>query len=325
MLKRPLIIDCDPGIDDAECLMMVQGSGQFDIRGITAVHGNVPLELTANNALFLSKLYGIDCPVYLGAKDALIQRLTRAEYVHGANGLIGFDTTLPEGAKFAEGHAWDFIWEEAVKQNGELEILAVGPLTNLAIAVMKYPELPKLVKNLVIMGGSVGSGNFGVYSEYNIAQDPHACEIVLQAGFPNFTMVDWNACHMVHLTKEEWQPLLNLPETNKFAGLAKAMVEFEVVNKAKLLEQGSSIFPTGDDHYTCDPTAAAVLIDPEIAQYVEKYVFCDCVGEMTAGQTVVDWLGFAPFKNVKIPVAMDREKFVKIYFDCVKSYDKEEC
>ena len=325
MLKRPLIIDCDPGIDDAECLMMVQGSGQFDIRGITAVHGNVPLELTSKNALFLSKLYGMDCPVYKGAKEALIQRLTRAEYVHGSNGLIGFEYELPEDAEFAEGHAWDFIWEEAVKQNGELEILAIGPLTNLAIAVMKYPELPKLIKNLVIMGGSAGSGNFGVYSEYNIAQDPHACEIVLQAGFPNFTMVDWNACHMVHLTEEEWKPLLNLPETNKFAALAKRMLEFEVVNKAKLREEGTNIFPTGDDHYTCDPTAAAVLIDPEIAQYVEKYAFCDCVGEMTRGQTVIDWLGFAPFKNVKIPVAMDREKFVKIYFDCVKSYDKEEC
>ena len=152
MLKRPLIIDCDPGIDDAECLMMVQGSGLFDIRGITAVHGNVPLSHTANNALFLSKLFDMNCPVYLGAEEAMIQRLTRAEYVHGNNGMIDFDTTLPEGAAFAEGHAWDFIWEEAVRQNGELEILAVGPLTNLAIAIMKHPELPKLVKNLVIMG-----------------------------------------------------------------------------------------------------------------------------------------------------------------------------
>ena len=107
------------------------------------------------------------------------------------------------GFEVPEQLTWDFIWEEAVKQNGELEIIAIGPLTNLAIAVMKYPQLPKLVKKLVIMGGAAGSGNFGVYSEYNIAQDPHACEIVLQAGFPDFTMVDLNACHMVYLTKEE--------------------------------------------------------------------------------------------------------------------------
>ena len=324
MLKRPLIIDCDPGIDDAECLMMVQGSGHFDIRGITAVHGNVPLDFTSKNALFLSKMYEIGCPVYRGAKEALIQRLPRAEYVHGNNGLIGFEYELPADAKFAEGHAWDFIWEEAVKQNGELEILAIGPLTNLAIAVMKYPQLPKLVKNLVIMGGAAGSGNFGVYSEYNIAQDPHACEIVLQAGFPNFTMVDLNACHMVHLKKEECEPLRSLPSTNRFAALAKRMLEFEDGNREKLAERGEGVF-VSDDHYTCDPVAAALLIDPEMAQYVEKYAFCDCTGEMTKGQTVIDWLGFAPFKNIKLPVAIDREKFVELYFRCVKSYDREEC
>ena len=217
-----------------------------------------------------------------------------------------------------------FVWEEAVKQNGELEILAIGPLTNLAIAVMKYPQLPKLVKKLVIMGGAAGSGNFGVYSEYNIAQDPHACEIVLQAGFADLTMVDLNACHMVYLTKEEANALRTLPESNKFAALAKRMMEHEDSNRAKLEERGQGTF-VSEDHYTCDPVAAAVIIDESIGQYVEKYVFCDCVGEMTTGQTVIDWLGFAPFKNVKIPVAMDREKFVKLYFDCVKSYDKEDC
>lgn len=321
MLKRPLIIDCDPGIDDAECIMMVQGSGQFDIRGITAVHGNVPLSHTSNNALFLSKMYGIDCPVYLGAKEAIIQRLPRAEYVHGNNGLIGFDTTLPEGAEFAQGHAWDFIWEEAVKQNGELEILAIGPLTNLAIAVMKHPELPKLVKNLVIMGGAAGSGNFGVYSEYNIAQDPHACEIVLQAGFPKFTMVDLNACRSVWLNGEEIEKLRNLPDTNRFAALAKRMLKHEDANKSNWQDDAF----VDDYHYTCDPVAAAVLINEELGQYVEKYAFCDCVGEMTQGQTVIDWLGFAPFKNVRIPVAMDRDGFAKLYFECVKSYDKEDC
>ncbi|MBR6615104.1 MAG: nucleoside hydrolase [Lachnospiraceae bacterium] len=324
MLKRPLIIDCDPGIDDAECLMMVHGSGQFDIRGITAVHGNVPLAHTANNALFLSHLYGIGCPVYLGAKEALIQRLERAEYVHGNNGLIDFDTTLPEGVAFAEGHAWDFIWEEAVRQNGELEILAIGPLTNLAIAVMKHPELPKLVKNLVIMGGSAGNGNFGVYSEYNIAQDPHACEIVLQAGFPKFTMVDLNACRSVYLTNAECDGIRNLPDTNRFAALGKQMLAFQEENKKKLKDRGEGAI-INDDHYTCDPVAAAVLIDESIGQYVDKYVFCDCVGEMTTGQTVIDWLGFAPIRNVRIPVTLDRDKFAEIYFNCVKSYDKEGC
>ena len=324
MLKRPLIIDCDPGIDDAECLMLVNGSGQFDIRGITAVHGNVPLAHTANNALFLSKLFEMNCPVYVGAKEALIQRLPRAEFVHGANGLVNFDAALPEGAAFAEGHAWDFIWEEAVRQNGELEILAVGPLTNLAIAIMKHPELPKLIKKLVIMGGATRNGNAGVYSEYNIAQDPHACEIVLQAGFRDFTMVDMNTCLMLYLTNEECDVLRNLPKTNAFAELANAMLTFEYANKKKMAELGEQA-GLSDHHFTWDSVAGALLIDESIGQCVEKYVTCDCVGEMTCGQTVIDWLGFAPFKNVKIPMVLDREKFVELYYKCVKSYDKEGC
>ena len=324
MLKRPLIIDCDPGIDDAECLMMVQGSGQFDIRGITAVHGNVPLSHTSKNALFLSKMLEMNCPVYLGANEAMIVRLPRAEYVHGNNGLIEFDNTLPEGAAFAEGHAWDFIWEEAVRQNGELEIIAIGPLTNLAIAVMKHPELPKLVKNLVIMGGATGNGNFGVYSEYNIAQDPHACEIVLQAGFPRFTMVDLNACRLAYLTKEEADTLRDLPESNNFAALIKAILAFKDKNNEVLREKGLGSI-ADENHHTCDPVAAAVLIDDSVGTFVDKYVFCDCVGEMTTGQTVVDWLGFAPFKNVRVPVAMDRDKFAEIYFKCINSYNKEGC
>ncbi len=324
MIKRPLIIDTDPGLDDAECLMLVNGSGQFDIRGITAVHGNVPLESTANNALFLSKMYGIDCPVYKGAENALIARKPRAEFVHGSNGMAGFDTTLPAGAEFAPGHAWDFIWEEAVAQNGELEILALGPLTNLAIAVMKHPDLPKLVKNLVIMGGAAGNGNAGVYTEFNIGQDPHACDIVLQAGFPNLTMVDLNACGTAFLNNEECEKLVDLGEGNAFAPLAAAM--FDHITKFRNSEDSKekTIFDA-DRHTVIDGAAGAVLIDPTLGQFVDKFVTCDVVGELTTGQTIIDWLGFAPFKNVHLTLGIDRERFVKLYFDCVKSYDKEDC
>ncbi len=324
MIKRPLIIDTDPGVDDAECLMLVQGSGKFDIRGITAVHGNVPLSATANNALFLSKMYGIDCPVYKGAENALIARKTRAEFVHGVNGMASFDTTLPEGAQFAEGHAWDFIWEEAVAQNGELEILALGPLTNLAIAVMKHPELPKLVKNLVIMGGAAGNGNAGVYTEFNVGQDPHACDIILQAGFANLTMVDLNACGTAFLNKEECEKLAALGDKNTFGPLATAMLKKEEVFRTSMESRGKTIY-NADRHTVIDGAAGAILIDPSIAQTVDKFVTCDVVGELTTGQTIIDWLGFAPFKNVHWTLGLDREAFVKLYFDCLKSYDKGDC
>ena len=102
------------------------------------------------------------------------------------------------------------------------------------------------------------------------------------------------------------------------------MLAFEDNNKKALLEAGKANI-VSDNHNPCDPVAAAVLINPEMAQYVEKYAFCDCVGEMTKGQTVIDWLGFAPFKNIKLPVAIDRDKFAELYLECAKSYNREEC
>ena len=158
MIKRPLIIDCDPGTDDAQCIMMLNACGLFDIRGIAPVHGNVPLEFTSKNALFLSKYYGINRPVYKGAEERLIVRLPRAEYVHGSNGLGGFEYDL-NGLNFAQGKAWDFLYEEAVKQKGQLELVAIGPLTNIAITIMKHPDFPKLIKKFVIMGGARTAGN----------------------------------------------------------------------------------------------------------------------------------------------------------------------
>ena len=112
MIKRPLIIDCDPGIDDAECLMMVQGSGQFDIRGITAVHGNVPLELTSKNALFLSKLYGIDCPVYLGAKDVteMLDVENAVVNLAGIDGVAGEDYTINVVCANGDVYTVDFTY-----------------------------------------------------------------------------------------------------------------------------------------------------------------------------------------------------------------------
>ncbi|MBQ4093846.1 MAG: nucleoside hydrolase, partial [Oscillospiraceae bacterium] len=175
MSKRPIIIDVDPGNDDAQAIMLLSGSGLFDIRGICAVHGNVGLQHTAPNALYLAGLTGVDCPVCIGAENAILARKTRAEYAHGGNGLGGLEYTVDE-SKFSAIRPWDLMWQEAIACEGELEIFAVGPLTNVALAVLKYPELPKHVKRLIIMGGAATCGNMSAYGEFNIWQDPHALQ-----------------------------------------------------------------------------------------------------------------------------------------------------
>ncbi len=323
MIKRPLIIDCDPGTDDAQCIMMLQASGLFDIVGITATHGNVPLEYTSKNALFLSNYYGINCPVCKGANERLIARLPRAEYVHGGNGLGGFDYSL-DGLEFCQTPAWDFIWEQAVKFNGELELIAIGPLTNVAIAIMKHPELPKLVKKLVIMGGGATAGNATPLAEFNIYQDPHAAEIILQAGFADFTVVDLDCCLSAYLNAEDQEKLRNVPDNNSIAPLIKKMVSFhdEMQNRVKGTPEEEKLKKFRDRMVFCDATAAAILIDPTLAPVRDCFMLCETSGEKAAGQTIIDRLGFAGRTNVHLALPVNREKFVQMYFDALKTYER---
>ena len=141
MNRRPIIIDCDPGVDDAIAILLALRAPEFDLRALTPVAGNVPLDRTAPNALSILELAGARVPVYRGAEKPMFCELHTAAEIHGADGLHGF--TLPEPkTAYAEGHAWDAIYREARALGGELEIIAVGPLTNLGIAFSKYPDLP---------------------------------------------------------------------------------------------------------------------------------------------------------------------------------------
>ena len=324
MAKRPLIVDFDPGKDDAVCLMMLQGSGQFDILGLCPVHGNVPYSVTSENALFLNRYFGINAPVLTGAEDALICRRERAARAHGGDGLGGFPREK-SGEKTEEKYAWEFVWEMANKYPGELEIIAVGPLTNIAIAVRLHPELVNLVKQIVIMGGGASGGNHSPWGEFNIWQDPHAAEICFKAGFKRFVVVDLDACRTGWLNTEEMSVLENLPESNPIAPLMKHQIESHrrfVTERPFPSEEERLMFTTrlGD----CDGVAAATLIDPSIAEMEDRYMFCECRGELTSGQTVIDWLGFVAPPNVKLVRKVNRDKYAEFYLNAVKSYEKEE-
>ena len=319
MEKRPLIIDCDPGTDDAQCIMMIQGSGLFDVRGITPVHGNVPLEYTKANALFLNSFFGIGAPVAVGAEEAMIARLERAEMAHGKTGLGDFEFST-EGLQYDTRKAWDFIWEEAQKAGGELEILAIGPLTNIAILVLKHPEVTELVKRVVIMGGGATKGNHTALGEFNIWQDPHAAEIVFKAGFKDFYMVDLDACGTAYLTRDEQAEMARRIRGTTLEPLFDSLIRY----RDKMFERWpgpKEILQQFMDHYVAyDAAAAAVIIDPSICDYVDKYVSVDCNGVLTAGQTVVDWFGFTGSPNLHVVRKLDRERYVKLFLDCIDSY-----
>ena len=325
MKKIPLIIDCDPGLDDAMCIMMLGADEKYDIRGITATHGNVPLENTAENALFLSHYYGIDCPVFRGAEQALLADHENAAFVHGKKGLGDYECAV-DGLTYAEGHAWDFLYETAVKCGGELVIAAVGPLTNLAITVLKHRDFPGMVKRLVIMGGAATIGNTIPVAEFNFRKDPEVAEIVLQAGFPDVTVVDLDCCKKAYLNREEMGRLAELPETNRIHGLVRSMMEHKKISDAAIIERYGKEYAgnRAEKMVICDAVAAAVLRDPSLVQCRDVYMVVETEGTETSGQSIIDRLGLAQRTNVHLAAEIDRDRYGKLFMDSIRYYEEAE-
>ena len=321
MSLRPLIIDTDPGGDDAQAIMLLAASGQYNIRAICAVHGNVGLEYTKRNALYLKETAGLNCPVCAGAEEALIARVPRAAYAHGNNGLSGLEFTVDED-KLSRKHPWDVIYDEALHWGGELELFAVGPLTNIAITLIRHPDLPGYIKQLTIMGGAATRGNTSPYAEFNIAQDPHALKLILEAGFKKIVMVDLDSCRTAFLTEEEAAYLDNLPFSNPWKPLYD---KFAMANKERQLLMSEDMrkklgFPKGRGG--CDAAAAFVLSHPENCVMEDYFCLCETRSPISAGQTVFDWRGrFGEKANISLVRSIDREAYAAWYLEMLHSYD----
>jgi len=317
MAKRPLFIDCDPGIDDLQAIMMAKGSDQFDIVGIAAVAGNVSLKETGRNAYYIKELLGIDCPVALGADKPMVFEMPR-ESVHGAGGLGGIDVPEPSGA-FAEELGWELLWRCAREYEGKLEIFAIGPLTNIAIAVLKYPQITDYVKRIVIMGGAARSGNVTPYAEFNCYQDPFAMSVVLEAGFRNLTIVDLDACNSAYLTDAEADDLINIPE---FGPILDTVIRFRRKGKRANIdkmteEQKARVL---DRNVACDAAAAAVLITPSVAEIDPYFIICETQSGLNYGQTIVDWTNrFNKHPNANLVLRIDKDKYYQLYTACMNN------
>ncbi|MDD5945890.1 MAG: nucleoside hydrolase, partial [Clostridia bacterium] len=184
-MKIPVFIDCDPGIDDMIALLLAEKMPELDVVGIGTVCGNVESDKTYTNALKAVAFTGSNTPVFKGADAPMFGELVTAKYVHGEDGLSGLGSKLstPDIAPEKE-KAWDALYRLAKEYKGELVLVAVGPLTNIAIALSKYKELPSLLKKIVIMGGSAAYGNITPAAEFNIYVDPEAAHMVFECGCP---------------------------------------------------------------------------------------------------------------------------------------------
>ena len=181
--RIPVIIDTDPGVDDALAIMIAAASEKIQLLGITPVDGNVPAAYTHQNALDLVQLFRLNIPVAKGSFDQLVYRVPRNSSAHGKTGMG--TVVLPKSEQpYNELYAWDFIYEKAKAYSGELVLVCIGPLTNIARAIIMHPDLKDHVKEIVMMGGSTTRGNVTPYAEFNYWVDPPAAKVVFESGIP---------------------------------------------------------------------------------------------------------------------------------------------
>jgi len=274
-----VIIDTDPGVDDALALLLAMRSPELKIEAITPVAGNVPLELTLPNALRMVEISGrTDIPVAAGAAGPLMRRLVTAAYAHGENGLGGAVFPEPKIRPVAEPAA-NLIREIVRKYPGEVTLLPIGPLTNIATALNLDSELAAMVRGIVMMGGSLSGGNITPAAEFNIYVDPEAARIVFQSGIP-ITMVGLDATRKTSLTEEHVRVLevAQNPVSQAAAKIARNSIN---LNR----ERGFLVGPNMHDSL-----AVAGFLDPSLLTLKEYYVDVETIGELTAGET----LGYSP-------------------------------
>jgi purine nucleosidase len=276
----PIIIDTDPGQDDAVAIMLALASPEFEVLGITAVAGNVPLALTELNARKICELSGRpDIKVYAGAIRPMVRNLVTAEEVHGKTGLDGPvlpDPTMP----LQQQHAVDYLVETLMSNPaGTITLCTLGPLTNIALALVREPRIASRVKQIVAMGGGYfEQGNVTPSAEFNIYVDPHAARLVFDSGIP-ITLVPLDCTHQALTTQARLERFRAMPTR---AGAATA----EMLNFFERYDVHKYGFDGGPLH---DPCVIAWLLRPDLFTGKEVNVAIECESELTMGATVVDW------------------------------------
>ena len=302
MNKRPIIIDTDPGIDDAVAIAIALFSEELDVKLLTTVAGNVSLDKVTYNALRILKFFRKEVPVAKGADAPLIRPFTDASNVHGQSGMEGFDFEEPDDHLLLKENAVDAMRRVILESEEPVTLVPIAPLTNIALLLKTYPEVKENIQEIVLMGGSASRGNKGVMSEFNVATDPEAAKIVFDCGLPLVMAgldVGWKA--------------LVLPEDS-----AKLPQLGEVGRMAYCLFQkyrGGSM-KTGLKMY--DSCAIAYLLKPELYEMVEACVDVELSGSMTAGCTLVDLKGYlGKPNNAKVCMDIDQELCRKWFLESI--------
>lgn len=299
-MTRPLIIDTDPGIDDAAAITLLVDEPDVDIKLVASVSGNVGIGHTTDNALKLLTFLGRRIPVARGAAAPLMRENRFATEAHGKSGMGSLEFPEPDRGLLTEGGA--VLEERRVLMESEepVTILTLGPLTNIALLLATFPEVREHIDRIVMMGGSTGRGNIGVYGEFNISVDPEAAKMVFRSGLP-MTMVGLDIGRKAHLVASDLDAL-------DAAGEVGTMVSslFRSYDGGHI-EEGIKMY---------DPSAALALIEPDLFTMREAFADVEISSPLTMGATVVDYDGIlSENKNMDICVDVNVDGFRRHFVD----------
>ena len=302
-MPRKIIIDTDPGQDDAVAILLALASPELEVLALTTVAGNVPLPLTTRNARQIVELTGKPTPVYAGCDAPLKRKLVTAEYVHGKTGLDGIPLPEPSHPLQPE-HAVDFLIDTLrLQEPGSITLCPLGPLTNIATAFQRAPDIIARVAEIVLMGGAYFEvGNITPAAEFNIYVDPEAAEIVFKSGVP-LVVMPLDVTHKA-LTSRAWVEEMRALGTPVGQAVASWTDFFERFDTAKYGSEGAPLH---------DPCVIAYLLEPALFHGRHINVEIETGSPLTLGMTVADWwrvTGREP--NAMFLGSVDREGFYRL-------------
>ncbi len=306
----PILIDCDPGHDDAIAILLALASPELELLGVTTVSGNQTLEKTTANTLRVLELAGrADVAVAAGAGRPLLRERFVADYVHGKTGLDGPALPPPRGAAVPE-HAVDFLAARIAEADERVTLIPVGPLTNVALLLARYPEIGDGIERIVLMGGAIAEGNVTPAAEFNIWADPEAAARVFASGI-DVTMIGLDVTHAARMTREHAERL-------RAAGAVGTFVAelFDFFSLFHLRQYGIDSSPIHD------AVAVAHVLDPTLVATERRNVEVETQSELCRGRTVVDlWRRTEREPNAHVGVGIDAERFFDLLLPRLESLD----
>ena len=306
--KIPVIIDCDPGLDDVVALFMAGANEKIDIKAVTVVAGNQTLDKVGNNALRILGFGRIDVPVAFGFEKPIVRELNIASEVHGEDGLYG--VKIPESTlKPSNLHAIDLIAKILRESNEKITLIPMGPLTNIAMFLKIYPELKDKIERISLMGGAINGGNRTSAAEFNIFVDPEAADIVFKSGIP-ITMCGLDVTQKAIVFKDDIERIKSI--SNPVAKLVGGILE----NLSKYHKEDGI-----EGCYLHDPVAVSCVANPTIIKTIPLKVDIELQGKYTTGATVGNFnkrFNYNP--NADVAFDIDRETFVKEIIELMKRY-----